>query len=312
MDFKKLKVQSGEAALRRMRQHIRFPINKHKSTKLKVLGSRAGSTLLDKGVAKAHSARLEKQFVNRWGELKKNDALERLRFWTVLHAVVPLDEDEIASSIEHMRSCLKLVCEGVKGIEVIGVVEIEIVNIPKMKQLATNDEEARKLNVIGEMLPANKKGSLPTGFTSHALVHFHGVLDLGMDSSEKHDAIAQRAKQFWEKSYQVELKRFHSDKPVSKSLANIAQYLVKGGNESLIYKINFGWDSVQEMERAMMKKGKDKLGADFEGFENELSLSIEEVKVLGSVLDKLMGSTGSKNLRNGYLFKYGQQVKWIG
>ena len=135
-------------------------------------------------------------------------------------------------------------------------------------------------------------------------------LELEDTFEEKHQILFAKLKHWWDKLYQIEIKKFHSDKLVKKNLENISWYLVKGGNENLIYKIGFGYDEAEKLERQMLKSGKKLLGADFEGFVNEMSLSMEEIRVLGTAIDQLMGSTGSKNMRNGYLFKYGQQIKW--
>ena len=311
MEFKELKLKSVAQELSRLRRHIRFDINIHKKTKLKVLGTRARSTLLDSGVSKTHADRLQKQFLARWKGLRKREWTERLRLWTVLDSIAPLDEESIMQSIKGLQARLVDVCSKVKGIEVIGVIEIEVVNIAKMRELAKEADEARKLNVLSDLLPKSEKGLFKDGVESFALVHFHGVVDLGMDADEKHQTLSDKSRYFWDHSYQVELKKLHADKTIGKNLANIAKYLVKGGNENLIYKIGFGYDTAEKLETQMLKAGKKKLGADFDGFVNEMSLTMEEVRVLGTALDKLMGSKGSKNLRNGYLWKSGQRVTWF-
>ncbi len=310
MDFDKLKRRSKGEELKRLQKHIRFGIGTHKNKKLRqALGSRARSTLLDEGVSKTHSARLLKQFLWRWGNLKKEDAQDRLKLWTVLDSVVALDEEKILSAVDSMRARLDAVCRQVKGIEVIGAVEIEIVNIKKMKQLSSTVDEARKLNVILSLIPVSEKSLFAESHDTWALVHFHGVVDLGSNADAKLELLRESAKRWWSDKFQVQLKPLHEDKTLRTSLTNIARYLVKGGNENLIYKIGFGWDAAENLERQMLKSGKSKLGLDFEGFTNEMSLTMDEVRVLGTVVDRMMGRTGSKNMRNGYLFKHGQHQK---
>lgn len=312
-NFEKLKTRSGAGELERLRGLIRFGIGKHKQKKLgAVLGTRGRSTLLSDSVSATHSRRLHKQFMARWRKLTKEEQLERLRFWTVLGSLAELNVDSILQQVDVLNWQLRDALKSVKGVEVIGAFEIEIVNFSVMKRIAdqSQDDEARKRNVL-RSLSAEIPNSLlepRQKSDSYALVHFHGVVDLGNSSDEKMEKLRKASSRSWTGKYQVELTGFHSDKTVQKNLENIAKYLVKGGNENLIYKIGFGWDSVESMERQMAKQGKKLLDSDFEGFENELSLTAGEIKVLGTALDKLMGSTSSKNMRNGYLFRHGQQL----
>ena len=88
---------------------------------------------------------------------------------------------------------------------------------------------------------------------SYALVHFHGIIDFGVNVEAKELRLRRASAEVWRGSYRVELMKFHSDKTVRSNLLNLSKYLVKGGNENLIYKIGFGWDSVEKMERQMPK-----------------------------------------------------------
>ena len=310
MTFEELKNDHRET-FQRLQGLNRPDVGVHKKTKLKVLGQRSRSTLLDDSVRATHAARLLKQFLGRWGGLERDEALERLRLVTVLDSVVPLDVDQCLQAVTGMRARLKDACERVRGIEVIGAVEIEVVNLKKMRQLRSEADEARKLNVLESLVPSIGKPNLfDKRVNSFALVHFHGIVDFGVDSDEKEVVLREKMKRWWYKPYQIELKSFHSDKALKTNLENIAKYLVKGGNESLIYKIGFGYDEAEKLERQMLKAGKNTLRPDFEGFINEMSLTIEEICFLGGVIDRIMNSSGGKNWRNGYIFKYGQQHRY--
>ena len=301
-----------------MRKLDRFDLGVHKSTKLvKSVGRKlAKTTLLDKKVSEKHAARLQKQFVRRWGTLTKEEMLERLRLWTVLHSVCEVDENAIAGHVDAMKHALGTACFSVKGIEVIGVVEIEIVNLGLMRQYATSgndDDEARKLRVIESMMNRQiLNGHLDEGDQdrSLALVHFHGVVDFAANVEGKLKTISNASRSIWREAYQVEFGRFHSNKNVSENLNFIARYLVKGGNEALIYKFGFGWDKVERLETRMLKSGKVAMGSDFEGYVNDMSLTKTEIAVLVRTIDRMMGSSGS-NMRNGYIWKHGQQIRYL-
>ena len=63
-----------------------------------------------------------------WGKLPKADQLERLRFWTVLGSLAELEEKYILRHIRILKQQLNWVLREIKGVEVIGVFEIEIFN----------------------------------------------------------------------------------------------------------------------------------------------------------------------------------------
>ena len=210
-----------------------------------------------------------------------------------------------------MLARLESVCNEVRAIEVIGAVEIEIINLAQMRRLASESDEARKLHVCADLLPTKEQSLFAQGTDSFALVHFHGVVDLGNNATEKGELLNIAAKGQWQKRYQNELKHFHAAKSTTRNLKNIAKYLVKGGNETLIYKIGFGHDKTETLERQMLKAGKKSLGEDFEGFVSEISLSMQEIKTLGLAYHEMMTMTGSKSHMNGYLFRYGQRLTWV-
>lgn len=309
--FQRMK-EGSEESFERLLNHFRFDIGQHKKTKLKTLGVLAKKTLLYKEVHNTHALRLENMFLKRWKNLTKQEANARLRMWTVLDSLVVLDDEQIAASVEGMFERLFSCCSNIKGIEVIGAAEIEIVNLQKLRECAAQGEgETRKYNVICGMLPIKEKSLFAEGIQSYALVHFHGIVDFGNDAVRKIEEFRKQNKQRWSGAYEVELKSLFEKNSVRKNLSALADYMTKGGNENLIYKIGFGRDSEDKINRQLFKNGKARLEQDYEGFENEFSLSIKEIKVLGSALWKVMNRKGSKT-RNGYLFRYGQEQKWVG
>ena len=166
-----------------------------------MLGDLAEKTLLSNLVAKGHAAKLEEQFFRRWQTFTKKQMKDRLRFITVLAQLVPLDLEETKDAVEQMFKRLQYAFSDVRGIEVIGAAEIEIVNIEKMKTMSSVADEARKLDVILNMIPAEEKSLYRTGITSYALVHFHGVIDIGNDGHEKIAKINKACKRYWSEKY---------------------------------------------------------------------------------------------------------------
>lgn len=317
VDFKKLKNQDTETEIRRMRKHIRPDYGIQIDTKLKEARGYRRRTLLDLDVRKPHAMRLLKQFQSRWGKLKLKDAHERLRFWTVLGSVCAVDEDEILEHVTMLENSLNYALESVSGVEVIGVFEIEIVSWQLMESIKAQgnltDDAARKYTVLRKMdakpTPSlYEKRKMPA--SSAALVHFHGIIDLGMNSDEKEKKLKAACKKNWSNEYQVKFDRLHKDKFLAKSLQHIAEYLLKVNGNITRYNIGFGSESYERFEAKVIKAGKKKLGRDYEGDEDPFSLSFEEIRVLDASLDRLMARKGSTH-RNGYQFRFGQPVKWV-
>jgi hypothetical protein len=185
-----------------------------------------------------------------------------------------------------------------------------------MRQYAASgpdDDEARKLRVIEAMMKtAVLNGQLKEGDANRslALVHFHGVVDFAANVDGKLKTIKNVSKSIWKEAYQVQFGGFHERKTVGANLKFIARYLVKGGNEALIYKFGFGWDTVERLEARMLKSGKAAMGADFEGYVNDMSLTVSEIAVLVRSIDRMM-SRSSRNMRNGYLWKHGHSIRYL-
>ena len=236
--------------LDRLRSKLRHNLNRHKRKKLT---GRGKFTLLADDVHEKHSKRLFKRFDTKWGWLSKAKEQDRLRFVTILHDTVPCNVEDIEASISSMRDRLKGTLDRVRGIHFVGAVEVEIVNLETLRDIANirDENENRKLQVLEEMSTRHQKL-----FDRHnvvALVHLHGVADLGplvCQEKEAKDAVAREGTQVRGGSgeYRVEVKRTFSEYadgrkvPIRKNLEGMANYMVKGGNEDLRYQARFGRD----------------------------------------------------------------------
>jgi hypothetical protein len=311
--FRELMNKNSDCLLATVRGSIRSNVNQQKRARLKkAVGKQlAERTLLDSHVSKKHAERLAKKFYSRWADFDHEKASERLRFMTILHSVCALDKNVILSEIEGLKDRLRNVVLSVKGIEVLGAFEVEIINMRLMRQHASgmkDGEEARKLRVLEQL---RKDQFIDADTDSLALVHYHGMIDLAANGDGKLKTLRDCCKAMWRGSYQVRFDTLFKTKSVKKNLTDIAAYMVKGGNESLNYKFRFGRDDASDtLDRKMLKSGTKKMGADFEGLENIYSLTDPEMLVLASTLDDLMGANNS-TMRNGYLWKYGDQIRHL-
>jgi hypothetical protein len=216
-----------------------------------------------------------------------------------------------------MRDRLEITLKRVKGIHFVGAVEVEIVNLPVLREIAkkSDENEHRKLAVLEEMSSRHQKL-----FDRHdvvALVHLHGIVDLGPWYAEgKEDLLAKELRWEWRGKYRVEVKgtfsRYYDGRaiPIRRNLEKIANYMVKGGNEDLRYSARFGREVLEDgsplaanLLDNRMKKGAGNARYNEDAtVEDFLSLTIHEIQVLVSVIDRLMG----KRKREGYLIKHGK------
>ena len=297
----------------RLLASIHFKLNQKNKTRLvSALGARSRSTLLTHSLRETHAARLKKKFFSRWGKLSKKQEQDQLRFLTILDCVCGLDQKEIAASVKNFQKKLLELFGGVKGINVLGVFELEVVNFKRMRELSATTDEARKLEVCSS-IRTKKSLSDTVARDSGVFVHCHLVVDLGIDADKKHRAIVRSAQKTWTQSYQVQLGSFHENelyqsstiRTVKKNLNAVADYMLKAAkhhlNEYVRYKIGFGSDANSQINRSALK---DDDQDEFADSEDHMSLTLLELRTLGQSYDALMGSS---KLRDGYLFNYGQQ-----
>ena len=295
-----------------------------------------GRTLLDADIHKKHNAlmftKFEKQVERCRVDYEKTVlALKeyklrvpsfesylrtRLRFLTVLHSCQYLNVRDVTKSAVSLASKLSSTVREIRQHpKLIGAIEIEVVSMKLMRGQKFEFSEGfksgrRKLEVLESMC----KG-LISAEDSIALVHFHGVIDLGKNSSEKRAGLIRNALQTgWKGSYRVEMKALSEEfggkqKSVNSNLKHIARYITKGGNlmvdgkTHMRYKVAFDQDDLG-YEAMMISDGWRKKGSliqiesKSEGLEDVRSLTGQETLFHAEAIDALMGQ---KRNRQGYV-----------
>jgi len=303
--FEQLKKRSGAVELERLRQLSRhlgtYLSGTHKETRLdRAVGPKlAKRTILDKDTHTQHQDKLFTRFQKAWNGLTEQQARERLRFVTILHTVCAVETKAILHAVEEMEEQLRsALSKEIDQIGILGVSEVEIVNLGLYGEKNTKDE-LRKGQGVRALAQA---AGLEIADKEHlALVHFHGIVDLGPNTAIMEKKIHNLLRQTWQVSWGVKFQCLHTDKSINKNLSNLAEYVTKGGNEDLRYQKQFGRRLPEALELAMAKQGYAKS----EGQDDHLGLSIGEVAVLVHVYDALMRRNSA---RDGYLFLGGTVV----
>jgi len=308
--------ERNAAEINRLLKHVSFDLGTHKKTKLKRCGyKRSRLTLLNDQVAMRHANRILARFGDKWEHLPKSTETKRLRFLTVLGSVEKVDVTMILGGVESLERDLRAVLKPISGIDVLGAFEIEIFNLSVLEKRAKDKNERRKLTVLKSMMPTlnNTLWEREKHDSSYALIHVHALVDLGeRDPDGKQDDLEQRLKMQFPGAYRVELKKTFEDQPIRKNLMHIANYLTKGGNESLRYNAKFGRDdhSADWLEHQIWRQGgsgdKKRNSDPDAGVEDARSLSVREVQVLAESVDKLMDR---HSRREGYLFKWNDLIR---
>ncbi|OAI45005.1 hypothetical protein AYO43_08585 [Nitrospira sp. SCGC AG-212-E16] len=306
--FTKLK-QSKADNLQRLRHSLGFKSGSHKRKRLvlAVGGKLAKRTILDSATQKQHQEKLFVRFRKAWSVLTDQQARERLRFVTILHTVCAVETEAILRAVEEMEAQLRTALSNeIKQIGILGVSEVEMVSLSLYGKEDAEDE-ARKGQVLRQMAQATGMKGAGTVFTrmtgeEHlALVHFHGIIDLGSQAAITETKLQNVLRQTWKGSWCVELKRLFATQSVVKSLRRIAGYLTKGGNDTLRFRKQFGSEAPEALELAMAKEGYAESGE----YNDHLGLSVGEVSVLVNVYDALMDRNST---REGYLFLGGTVI----
>lgn len=224
----------------------------------------------------------------------------------MLHEVCDLDHDKVLTSAAEMKDSLLVACKQMK-VWALGVVEIELVNLPLLKRIQEQtDVEKRKLQVLRNLIMKKELDGLLVGNTdgTKALVHAHVVVDFGYDADKKaseFDAYLRTLSPWNRVGYQVRLEELRRNKSMTANLKAIAAYGTKGGNERLRYKAGFGRDLNEDLDAKIFKAGgtgkKHKGG---ETLEDERSLTVGELAFLNEVYERLMRL---RRDRRGYLIK---------
>jgi hypothetical protein len=237
-----------ETALKEEYKRKRFNYGSHNKVRLNKALASVGkyeiqnSTLLTPSVHEVHSKKLGDRFLKRVFHYKnlgyKNNLIaEKFRFLTLLHSVEIMDVQRTIQTIKEFQSQLQNTIEGSKGIWCLGAVEVEVINIEKMRMIHEDqtESEARKLNVIESMIKRLRKND--QHLSSFFLVHFHGIVTASSQDRFNDFADALKRNKEWKREpRQIQLKpiskQFKSkSKSLDKNLADIATYITKGGND---------------------------------------------------------------------------------
>lgn len=325
----------AEYAGRRFYYGTQNSVRLRKALASKALHHLENRTLLSPQIHTIHATRLTQRYLKRLEKVKRSvwqqqqdlvrtnsrygitvnpssiTAHDRVRFVTILHGLEVLDVSKTLKHVRGFKDQLRIVIEGCRGVWCLGAIEVEVVSMEMMRQLTDqSDSEERKLLVCESMekrLPKRDRG-----LSSYFLIHFHGVV------------VANRSRYFYELEKQLKLMWKHEPrqvqvkplskvfngkpKPPEKSLADIASYITKGGNDwinrkpYLRYKLAFDNDHL-DTEDAWVNRNwrRNKIlqrEHREEGLEDVLSMTGSEICALAQVIDGMMGL--SRN-RRGYL-----------
>lgn len=292
-------------------------------------------TLLSPQIHTIHAARLTQRFLRKLEKVKlsvrqqRHDlvrankrygvtvnpslitAHDRFRFVTVLQGLEVLDVTRTVKQVRAFKEQLRTVIEGCRGLWCLGAIEVEVVSMEMMRQLTDqSDSEERKLLVCKSMEKRLEKRD--RGLSVYFLIHFHGIV---VARRPRHfEDLEWQLKQRWKYDpRQVQVKPLSNvfngkPKPPDKSLADIARYVTKGGNDwiamkgYLRYKLGFDNEHVDTEDawvnrnwrrnKTLQREHRE------EGLEDVLSMTRSEICALAQVIDGMMGL--SRN-RKGYL-----------
>ncbi len=300
--FKELKRTTAKQ-LDRLRSIMRPNLGSHKRTKLKKAGCGKSRSLLHNDVAKRHATLLFTDYQKKLGKLTRYVVQERLRFLTVLHSVVGLNRKDVMRAVSRMEAAFHLAFDG-SGAWLLGAVEVEVVNIALLRRIGSlSEDETRKLDVLEKISDIKSSDNAP--WDSGVLVHFHGIVDLGLNSLLREEQLRHKIKKIsvWQRSpYQVELKKLFKDHTVAKNLHDIASYITKGGNDQLRYNAGFGRDLVDDLDAKMWRAGEGRADQGAETVTDERGLTIGEIKFMDGIWCELMAR---KRNKRGYLVRFG-------
>ncbi len=290
-NFKKLK-RNRKADFERLRGSLGFNLGEQKRTRLKRALRRDCKTLIEPAVSEEYAGMLQNEMYRHWGHgwRTKEEEQTRLRFLTVLDSLEPLDVGVVVQAGRKLARRIQAALEE-QRVWCIGVVEVELVNRARLQQAVSGDDvdehARRKYTVIESMVEPLYRYDEGT----FALVHFHGLVDLGHWASNnmKHEAVVKHLKKLWEGNFRVDLKKTFRDQAIGKKLDSIAHYMTKGGNEDLRYKDKFGREQV---EGKIWRKGTGRADAGGETVDDEHGLTIGDIRNLDSIYKKLMGKDG--------------------
>ena len=314
MSIKKTKSSSAETAKRiaKAAREYRSSLGSKRPMRLTAAGVSNSGSLLHESVSSTHGDQL---FADYRKTIKGRFNQERLRYVTIIHELVVMDEQLVIDSCKRMKGMLK---ERLNGYWWLGVIETEIVNLVLLRSFQKQETTRRvslqiresrraKLEIANALDVKNGLHELIEETSSRVFVHCHVVIDMGKGRVK---AISERvlelraqlaAVKVWNiVDRQIEIKRFSEQwrgkkRTLRQNIWHIANYGTKGGNEQLRYKAGFGRDNEEDEEAALWKAyGRDLISEvdgvieDDGAIEDARSLTGNEVAFLDAVTLRLM------------------------
>ncbi len=329
---KRLKKQNAKTqeAIKRERLDSRFLYGSHNKTRLNKSLATAGKhhlqdiTLLSPAVHEKHAKRLAGRYLKKFmaskaaavkrGRSRIYSAATEFRFLTLIHSVELLGVDPAIKAVRQFKTQLEDAIASSRGIWCLGAIELEVISMEMMRQIAGNSDESekRKLGVCEGLLRKLPKHArqLPSFF----LIHFHGIVHgINPERFFKFEQHLKRNKNWKSEPRQIQMKTLSTNfagkkKKPERNLTDIARYITKGGNNwvgdkaYLRYKLGFdneieetedGWVN-RNWRRNITLKGEHRE----DGIEDTLSMEQSEIVVLTEVIDAIMSW---KRDRTGYL-----------
>lgn len=287
--FKQFK-RSRKAAFERWRGKMGFNLGVQRQTRLKRSLGRVCTTLLNPDVAEEYAFMLRDEMVKHWGRgwRTKPEEQARLRFLTVLDSVVPLEVEDVVKAGRKLARRIQAALEG-QRVWCLGAVEIELINRARLRQAAhgKNANARRKHTVVESLVEPLYRADDGT----FALVHFHGLVDLGHGAYKngRHEAVTTHLKNLWSGNFLVHTEKTYSTQTIGKNFDAIARYMTKGGNEDLRYKDKFGRE---QLENKIWRQGTGRADSGGETVDDERGLTLGEIRDLDAIYRKLMGKDG--------------------
>lgn len=229
-------------------------------------------TLLDEKVHSKHSRELSNKLLKRWNKIKKNNlskavnsyqiatelkkrikeknriqnpdhiiANSRIMFFTLIDSVCLIDADEALKLAIRMKNELIETAEAVKGIDIIGAIEVEVVAVNKMYlkskriiDLKNNLHKFELIKILAE--EANLTKYIKHLDSTFFLIHFHGLIFTNKEQNSLSFKQQIESNPRWNKKNRQflmsSLSEFWRNKPksVDSNLKDIARYITKGAS----------------------------------------------------------------------------------
>jgi len=204
-----------------------FLARAHKLTKLKKIGRADTKTLLQPEVAEAMSVRVKRDVM----KIIEKTGIDSggIRFVTLLHEVVEMNRAVVQKSVAAMLEKIDELFL-FRRIFVFGAVELEIVNIEFVRDVAKKSEkQKRKLEVL-EAMTENGDKFLESG--ARVMVHAHLIALSEDGDKEFFELLSAKAEKFFPTGYAVQFKSLFKEYELKINVENLAAYITKCGNET--------------------------------------------------------------------------------